>query len=97
MKQNNKLPGNSITTSHIVGILLSQRRRGVIKWPAYGTRRRICLEATQKQKHQQQNYQKQIIFRNKCLYSKGNNCLAQNPIKKNEEIMTLTIYCSKLI
>lgn len=55
IKQSNKLPGNSITTSHIVGILLSQRRRGVIKWPAYGTRRRICLEA--KQKHQ-----KQIIF-----------------------------------
>lgn len=40
-----QLPGNSITTSHNVGILLSQRRRGDIKWPAYGTRRLICLEA----------------------------------------------------
>lgn len=45
---NNKkseLPGNSITTSQSVGILFSHKRRGVIKWPAYGTRRRICLEA----------------------------------------------------
>lgn len=39
------LPGNSITTSHCVGILLSHSRRGVIKWPAYGTLRRSCLEA----------------------------------------------------
>lgn len=59
MKQNDKLPGNSMTTSHKVGILISQRRRGVIKWPAYGTRRRICLEATQKQK-QKQKHQIQI-------------------------------------
>lgn len=40
-----QIPGNSITTSQIVGILLSHNRLGVIKWPAYGTRLRICLEA----------------------------------------------------
>lgn len=43
-----QLPGNSITTSHNVGILFNHKRRGVIKWPAYGTRRRICLEAKEK-------------------------------------------------
>lgn len=44
-KYTNELPGNSTTTSHCVGILLSHNRRGVIKWPAAGTRRLINLEA----------------------------------------------------
>lgn len=39
------LPENSITTSHCVGTLFSQSRRGVIKCPAHGTRRRISREA----------------------------------------------------
>lgn len=39
------LPGNSMTTSHCVGILLSHNRLGVIKCPAAGTRRLINLEA----------------------------------------------------
>lgn len=41
----NDLPGNSTTTSHCVGILLSHKRLGVIKCPAAGTRRLINLEA----------------------------------------------------
>lgn len=58
-----KLPGNSITTSHNVGILLSQRRRGDIKWPAYGTRRLICLEAIFQGKLKQQQNMRQNKWR----------------------------------
>lgn len=43
-------PGNSITTSHCVGILLSHNLRGVIKWPAAGILLLICLEAKRKMK-----------------------------------------------
>lgn len=39
------LPEISITTSHCVGTLFSHNRRGVIKCPAHGTRRRIRREA----------------------------------------------------
>jgi hypothetical protein len=49
-KANVCLPGNSTTTSHCVGILLSHKRLGVIKWPAAGTRRRINLEAVNDKK-----------------------------------------------
>lgn len=42
-------PGNSITTSHCVGILLSHNLCGVIRCPAYGTfRRNFCDTAFKK-------------------------------------------------